>query len=1251
MSDSGIAGRRAYRLREVDGRAASGLVRELGLPDIVARLLVERGCATSGEARRFLNPSLDRDWADPEGVPGLSAVADRVGLALDRGQRICVFGDYDADGVTATTVMVRGLRALGGTVSSVLPNRFSDGYGLSEGSAARVLAQKPDLVVTVDNGISAAEQVDRIVAAGVDVVVTDHHEPGEGMPRGVPVADPHLDPSCPSVVLAGVGVALKLVQLLGRRHGMPDLWRSLVDVAALGTIADQMPLRGENRALVAEGVRVMSAEPSPAITAFQKLSRRRNAITSENLAFSLIPCINSAGRVGDPALALDLLLSDTVPEALECMRLLNEANDERKVRGERLEREALEQARRVYHGERVLVVAGEDWDEGVKGIVASRIVGVYHVPTLLFSIADGVASGSGRSVGDVNLFEALTACSDLLDAFGGHSGACGATLPASRLDELRSRLVIYFDALPDEQFVSSVPVDLEVSLADVTLENIEAFEQLEPFGQDNPSPRFVVRDVYLRNRSSMGRDGSHFVCDVCSEASGASGEARRAVFFHPEHLDELLSCDEPVDIVFAMTRNTFSRPPRAELRIEDVLPHRLRVPDVAVSVASREQDASAARVDPSASREADRTPAGSADELVASLFSRSEEFLDRGDYADILDAASFHTKVAGVTFEGRQEVIASLQVPCELSLVREPDNAADGNAIAVRAAGRRIGYLNARLSSRLAAAMDAGAAYGAVLEQRTGGDDGRSFGANILVWRQDVADAGSDPRVLRERRRLLEACPDAELDDRLRVELLGDHDLHDAQRQALRALRAGRSTLCVMATGRGKSLIFQMYAARIALTRRLVSVFVYPLRALVADQAFHLEETFSRLGLRVEVLAGETPDDERARVFEGIEHGGTDVVLTTPEFLAIHVERFSAAGRIGFLVIDEAHHVLDRNRPAYCAVAQVRHALGDPVTLAVTATADDERAAGIIAACGVERVICDETTRDNLQVADHRASTRRDATVAQIVAQGGKTVVYVNSRTQATQIARDLRKRLPERAGGIGFYHAGLPRADRLEVEQTFRDGRLQAIVATSAFGEGVNVPDIRNVVLYHLPFGAVEFNQMSGRAGRDGLPATVHLCFRTADAKVNDKILASQAPSREDLVTLYRVLRACCEHSDDGWLQQTNATIAEECAAADRKCGLDERGVSCGINIFRELGFVETCGYASARRVRLVADAPARSLEESSRYLEGRGDIDEFKGFADWILHATPDDLLACFNRPILPTGLLEKAGKFPKP
>jgi single-stranded-DNA-specific exonuclease len=1200
-----------WNVASADEAAVASLAASAGLDPVVARVLVLRGQTTSEQARRFMTPDLERDWRDPEALPGMPACADAVAAAVRSGRDIVVFGDFDVDGLTAAALTCRGLATMGAKVRAVVPHRFDEGYGLTAASVERLIGMRPDIVITVDCGIGSADEVAMLRASGVDVVVTDHHEPGVGTPEGVPVCDPKLDPTT-FQGLAGAGVALKLVAAVGARLGAPDVWRDLTDLAAIGTVGDIVPLLDENRPIVADGLARTRAHPRPGVAALCEVAGADvAAITTDRIAFALAPRLNAAGRIADPAEALDLLLADDPMLAAGLARTLDGYNTVRQAAEADLADEALRAAAAAWRDDaRVLVLAGEGWHEGVRGIVASRVVGRYGVPALVFSIEEGEARGSGRSVGAVDLHAALTACSDLLIRFGGHAAAVGATLPAGDLQPLADRLQTVLSALPAEMFERRLTVDAEIPLHEATRDLVAAIGALEPFGEANARPLLGTRGVFLNSASRVGKAGEHLKFEAYDGVSSVP-----AIAFRCPDAAGMVGQRAAVDVAYSLESDTWRGRDRVQIMVRALVPHEAPA------------DAPAA-------------------ELVDELFADAERILARGDYEGIADADSFHTKLAGVSFEGRQDVVTRLEPGTVLRLVRQPDNEYDTNAVAVMApTGEQVGFLNRRLAAVLAPALDAGAEWEVSVTDVTGTEEAGSRGVNVLLARPGLEDdAERDAELRAARRAELTALAPEELESAVTRALIGERVPHAAQAEALAHLGAGRSCLTVMATGRGKSFIFQAHAARIALARAEAGVFVYPLRALVADQAFHLTDAFSELGLSVRLITGETSPTARDELFAALADGGVDTLLTTPEFLERHATRFAESGRVRFVVVDEAHHVgLARagHRPAYSRLGEALETLGHPVVCAVTATAGPEVADTVRTTLGIDATVVDATRRENLRVADRRGLADKVAHLAALAVAGEKIIVYVNSRDESVRIAMRLRDASPHLTHRAAFYNGGLSRAARHAVERAFRAGEITAIVATSAFGEGVDIPDVRHVALYHLPFNRVEFNQMCGRAGRDGAPSTVHVLFGERDGRVNELVLASSAPDLDDLRALYAGLRdrAAAATEADGWVEATNAELAADVKKRRPKTRMNDRGVSTGLGIFREVGFVTGEGSGAYRRLRLLPVEDKVDLTTSVRYSEGVEETEEFAEFRTWVLKASADELRAAFDRPILPT------------
>jgi len=612
-------------------------------------------------------------------------------------------------------------------------------------------------------------------------------------------------------------------------------------------------------------------------------------------------------------------------------------------------------------------------------------------------------------------------------------------------------------------------------------------------------------------------------------------------------------------------------------------------------------------------------PQPAAAAFLGDLYARSAEFLARDRYASIGDSFGFNTNVVGVTFEGRQDLVGGLEPGAHLALVRDPANPHDPNAIGVFLGTLQIGFIKRPVAARIAPNIDAGDRYRAEVRQVTGGGT-RSVGVNIWVSRDGAVAA----RPSSERGRASDVL----------AALIGERPLRDAQRAVLERVDAGRNTLAVLGTGRGKSLCFQYPAAVRALERNEKTVVLYPLRALANDQYDALMRRLEPLGLRIFRANGAIDAAERAALMDALAAGDWDIVCATPEFVQFHADRFTHdRSRPALLVVDEAHHLIERtHRPAYGKLPGVIAALGNPQVLALTATAGDDVFAGIRRELKIDAWVIDPTVRENLHVVDARNATNKLAYIADHIAPDGKAIVYCNSRSEATKNAEKLRAKFGD---VVAFYHAGVGTAERAQVEEFFRSGAIRIVVATSAFGEGIDLPDVRDVFLYHLNFDLTEFNQQSGRSGRDGADARIHLLFGERDRGINEFILERQAPPLHTLRAIYRELRRL---AGGGRIHQTYADLATMIDLGDK---VTDRSVSAAVRIFADAGLAEVGDDDEGRYVALLPVDGKVDLTRNERYAEGEAERESFTAFAELALGSPAALLERVINRPIYPANV----------
>jgi single-stranded-DNA-specific exonuclease len=557
--------RGSWTIEPVNVREVRRLARELELSELTASVLVRRGLADPERARAFLE--VEAPGHDPFALGDMTAAVERIRAAVAAGEKICVHGDYDVDGVSATAMAVNVLRELGAEASWALPSRFDEGYGLTPGMLERLAGEECSLVVTVDCGITAVEEVAQARELGMDVVVTDHHRPGEALPD-CPVVAPRPS-EYPFSGLCGTGVVYKLGEaLLGSDS---ESLHDQLDLVCLATIADVVPLLDENRWFVAAGLRVLGRTRRPGLRALMRVAGVDPAsVEAGQIAFRLAPRINAAGRLGNPALALELLLGEDEQEAKKQAEGLEELNRKRQAVEERILNEAtteIESWPEARRGRRAYVLAHEDWHEGVIGIVASRLAERFFRPIVLIAGAEGTWTGSGRSVPAYDLHSGVTACASMLERFGGHRAAAGFSIRPERLAEFTECFTAHADeALTDADLEPVTRVDAIVPPGTkLTLDLCHELERLGPFGLGNPAVSLLAPSCELTDLSTCG-EGKHLRFRVRLDGSDAGGAI---AFGMGSQLDR---CRRPgrYDLAFRLEENRWNGTSAPQLQIRRI---------------------------------------------------------------------------------------------------------------------------------------------------------------------------------------------------------------------------------------------------------------------------------------------------------------------------------------------------------------------------------------------------------------------------------------------------------------------------------------------------------------------------------------------------------------------------------------------------------------------------------------------------------------------------------------------------------
>lgn len=565
-----------WLLPDVVEQEVGSLAGELSLHPLAARVLLHRGYRTPEAASAFLSDRL-ADLPDPFRMKGMGPAVERVLRAVRLKEKVTLYGDYDVDGVSSTSLMYLFLKELGATPATYIPHRLDEGYGLNLGAVERIAQDGTRLLVTLDCGITSVAEIARAKELGLEVVVVDHHTVPPTLPPATAVLNPH-QPGCeyPTKVLCAAGVAFNLCMGLRKRlrddgffatRKEPNL-KALMDLVALATVADVVPLTGANRILVAHGLQELSQGRRPGIRALKEVAGLEPdaTVTAGQVGFRLGPRINAAGRLHDASLGLQLLCADSVETARSLAQVLDRANAERQGIESGILTQALAQAEE-HKDSRGLVLYDEGWHPGVIGIVASRVVERYHRPTVMVGVKDGVGKGSARSIEAFHLYDALTGCADLLMRYGGHKHAAGLTIDAKQLPAFREAFAkIALQRLTPEDMIPRCRVDAVVNPGDLDATAVESLQKLGPFGQGNPEPVLVLRGQQARPRVLPAKSG----------APGA-GHLKLALVDAPEldaigfgMADRVSLVEGPVDLAFQAGFDTFRGQRKLSLRLKDV---------------------------------------------------------------------------------------------------------------------------------------------------------------------------------------------------------------------------------------------------------------------------------------------------------------------------------------------------------------------------------------------------------------------------------------------------------------------------------------------------------------------------------------------------------------------------------------------------------------------------------------------------------------------------------------------------------
>jgi single-stranded-DNA-specific exonuclease len=549
------------------------LAGKLGVPEAIAQLMVQRGINSSDEADAFFSPSLE-DLHDPFLMRDMDKAVDRISGAILRKERILVYGDYDVDGTTSVALMYSFLRKIYGNVDYYIPNRYREGYGISDEGIDYAASAGCALIIALDCGIKAVEKVLYARSKGVDMVICDHHLPGDTIPSATAVLDPK-QPLCnyPYKELSGCGVGYKLIQAYARVHAIPSSEvEEYLDLVAVSIASDIVPITGENRILALYGLKKLNERPGTGLREIIREADITKNLTIEDVIFRIGPRINAAGRMESGGKAVELLVSENVKEAFGISKSINTFNTERRT----VDRSITTEAMRMISADmrklnsRTTVLFNPKWHKGVIGIVASRLIETWYRPTVILTESNGFATGSARSVPGYDLYQAVEACSDLLESFGGHMFAAGLTLKKENIEAFADRFEEYVSrTITEEQLVPQLMIDSELPASAIDEDFFRMISRFQPFGPGNLTPLFLTRGVCdTGNGKMVGQNGEHLKLNICHESTGI--KTIPAIGFGLSNRWEQIKNGRSFDICYSVEMNEFRNMKSLQLNIRDI---------------------------------------------------------------------------------------------------------------------------------------------------------------------------------------------------------------------------------------------------------------------------------------------------------------------------------------------------------------------------------------------------------------------------------------------------------------------------------------------------------------------------------------------------------------------------------------------------------------------------------------------------------------------------------------------------------
>lgn len=548
----------------LDNEKVEELVKKRHITNLLASILVNRGIIDGEKINVFLNPTR-KDFYNPFLMPDMEIAVKRIVKAIENKEKIMIYGDYDADGITSITVLKKYLNEIGLKTGEYIPNRLNEGYGLNKDAISKIYNDGYKLMITVDCGISGLEEVDYANSLGMEIIITDHHEPAEKLPEAIAVIDAkRKDNKYPFNQLAGVGVVFKLIQAISTELKLEEKeYLKYLDLVCIGTISDIVPLVDENRVIAKLGLKLIEKTKNIGLKTLLNIANLKK-IDSTAISFGVAPRINACGRMGFQEEALQLFLTEDSGEATKIAKRLVQFNQERQAKEKQIFEEVIEKIEKDNKDKKCIVLAEENWHHGIIGIVASKITEIYYKPSILICLEGDKGKGSGRSIPGFDLYTALTKCSDYIEKFGGHSMAIGITIKKENFEKLKEAIEKYAQESNISDIMPIINIDKEINLKNINIEEVKSLELLEPFGEANKMPLFLLRNLKIDSIRALS-GGKHLKLTLKQDNNIVDG-----IGFNMGDLSKEYLLGDKVDVVGTIEINSFGNKENIQINLKDI---------------------------------------------------------------------------------------------------------------------------------------------------------------------------------------------------------------------------------------------------------------------------------------------------------------------------------------------------------------------------------------------------------------------------------------------------------------------------------------------------------------------------------------------------------------------------------------------------------------------------------------------------------------------------------------------------------